>query len=59
MKKLIVLSLIAILLIGMLAFSACKAKVEEAVEETTEEVVDTVDAVVDTMATQAAEAVTP
>jgi hypothetical protein len=36
MKKLTVIALIAIMLIGMLAFAACKAK-----EEVTEEVTDT------------------
>jgi len=43
------------MLIGMLAFSACKAEeAEEVVEETTEEVVDTTVApIVDTLAQQA------
>lgn len=54
MKKLILLALIAMMLIGMVAFSACKAKVEE--EVPVEEVapmeeaapVDTVQAPVET-----------
>ncbi len=54
MKKLTIIALIAIMLIGMLAFAACKAK-EEVEETTTEEVmegvIDTLQGVVDTMAT--------
>jgi hypothetical protein len=55
MKKLIVLALIAMLFISMLAFSACKAKVDENATDTTmvEEVVDTLNAVADTAAVPA------
>ncbi|MDD3143115.1 MAG: hypothetical protein PHG32_02845 [Candidatus Cloacimonetes bacterium] len=59
MKKLTLIALLAVMLIGMLAFAACDTeKAEETVEETVEEVVDTTIApVVDTLAAQAAEVV--
>ncbi len=59
MKKLTLIALIAMMLIGMLAFAACKT--EEAVEEVADDaaaVIDSAAAVVDSVTANAAEAVT-
>ncbi|MDD4224640.1 MAG: hypothetical protein PHD87_08665 [Candidatus Cloacimonetes bacterium] len=62
MKKLTLIALIAMMLIGMLAFSACQTEeVEETVDEAAEGIeaaADTAMAVVDTMAAEVNETVT-
>lgn len=60
MKKLTLIALLAMMLIGMLAFAACNTEeAGETVDETADAMVDsTIAPVVDTLAAQAAEAVT-
>ncbi len=50
MKKITLLALIAIMLIGMLAFAACKAKTEEVPADTTAVEATDTEAVIDTAA---------
>ncbi len=56
MKKLTVLALIAMMLIGILAFAACQTETQEA-QETIEEMAEDTEAAVDTMLDEADQAI--